>query len=54
MKAMGPEIAAIAAKVRKGAQAACLGVKDFTDEDWASFDALVAAAQKPAPDEKTR
>jgi uncharacterized protein YjbI with pentapeptide repeats len=56
MKATGSQIAAVAARVRKGKsdQAACLGVKDFTDEDWESFDALVAAATKPAPDEKMK
>jgi hypothetical protein len=56
MEATGSQIAAVAARLRKSKsdQAACSGVKDFTDEDWASFDALVAAARKPAPDEKTK
>ena len=56
MKATGSQIAEVVARLRKGKsdQAACLGVKDFTDWDWESFDALVAAAPKPAPDEKTK
>ena len=56
MEATGSEITAVAARLRKGKsdQAACFGVKGLADEDWASFDALVAAAPKPAPDEKTK
>jgi hypothetical protein len=56
MEATGSQIAAVAARLRKGKseQAACSGVKDFTDEDWASLDGLVAAARKPAPDKKTK
>jgi uncharacterized protein YjbI with pentapeptide repeats len=56
MEATGSQIAAVATRLRKGKsdQAACSGVKDFTDEDWASVDALVAATRKPAPDEKTK
>ena len=56
MEATGSQIAAVAARLRRGKsdQAACFGVKDLTDEDWASFDALVAAAPKPAADEKTK
>jgi hypothetical protein len=29
-------------------------ITTLADEDWASFDALVAAAPKPAPEEKTK
>jgi hypothetical protein len=56
IKATGPEIVAVAARLREGKsdQAACPGVKDLTDEDWASLDALVATAPKPAPDEKAK
>jgi uncharacterized protein YjbI with pentapeptide repeats len=56
MKATGSQIAAVVARLRKGKsdQATCLGVKHFADRDWESFDALVAAAPKPAPDEKTK
>jgi len=56
MEATGSQIAAVAARLRKGKseQAACSGVKDFTDEDWESLDGLVAAARKPAPDKKTK
>jgi uncharacterized protein YjbI with pentapeptide repeats len=56
VKATRSKIVAIAATLRKHKfdQAACLGVKHFTDEDWASVDALVAAARKLAPDEKTK
>jgi uncharacterized protein YjbI with pentapeptide repeats len=56
MEATGSQIAAVAARLRKGKsdQTACFGVKELADEDWASFDALVAAAPKPAPEEKTK
>jgi len=56
IEATGSEIAAFAAQLRSGKSdpATCLGVKDFTDEDWASLDELVAAARKLAPDEKTK
>jgi uncharacterized protein YjbI with pentapeptide repeats len=56
MEAAGSQIAAVAARLRKGKseQATCLGVKDFTDEDWASLDGLVVAASTPAPDKKTK
>src|SRR5262249_29485899 len=56
MEATGSQFAAVAARLRKGKsdQAACPGVKHFTDDDWASLDALVAAARKPAPDEETK
>jgi hypothetical protein len=35
-------------------EAPCSGVKDFTDEDWASLEEIVAAAQKAVPDEKSK
>jgi uncharacterized protein YjbI with pentapeptide repeats len=56
LKAMGPEIAAIAARLREGKadQATCSGVREFTDEDWVALDELVAAARSRAPDEKTK
>jgi hypothetical protein len=56
MEAAGSQIAAVAAGLRKGKseQATCLGVKDFTDEDWASLDGLVVVASTPAPDKKTK
>jgi len=56
IEAMGSQIAAFAAQLRSGKSdpAACLGVKDFTDEDWASLDELIAAARKLVPDEKTK
>jgi uncharacterized protein YjbI with pentapeptide repeats len=56
IEARGSEVAVVAARLRTGKSdhAACSGVKDFTDEDWASLDELVAAAQKPVPGEKTK
>jgi uncharacterized protein YjbI with pentapeptide repeats len=56
VKARRSQIGAVAASLRKHKfdQAACLGVKNFTDEDWGSVEELVAAAGKLAPDEKTK
>jgi uncharacterized protein YjbI with pentapeptide repeats len=56
MEAAGSEIAAVAARLRNGKsdEAACSGVKDFTDEDWASLDKLVADARKLTSDEKRK
>jgi len=50
------QIAAVAASLRKAKsdQGACSGVKDFTDEDWADLDELVAATRKLAPNEKRK
>jgi hypothetical protein len=43
-------------QLRKGKSdgTACPGVNGFTDYDWASLDELVAAARRPAADEKTK
>jgi len=56
IESTGSEITAFAAQLRSGKSdpAACLGVKDFTDEDWASLDELIAAARKFVPDKKTK
>ena len=56
IEATGSEVFAIAARLRRGKsdQAPCSGVKDFTDEDWASLEEIVAAAQKAVPAEKSK
>jgi uncharacterized protein YjbI with pentapeptide repeats len=50
------QLAAVAARLReaKSDHSGCLGVTDFNDEDWASLEAPITAASKPARGEKAK